>query len=83
VYKKVPPVEGLSEPEAIAAIKKAGLKYKVIVTDDPDTGACSVVLKQSPTVGQPLVQGAVVTLTIDRGTECLDPNGSPSPSPTS
>jgi serine/threonine-protein kinase len=83
LMKKVPAVEGLSEAEAVAAIKEAGLTAKVIVSDDPDTGSCSVVLRQSPTVGSPLAQGKPVSITVDRATACPGQSASPSPSSTS
>ena len=80
--RKVPAVEGLSEPDALAAIKAAGLSVKLIVSDDPDTGACSIVLDQSPTVGNYLREDKPVVITVDRGTECVGDNTTPSPSPS-
>jgi beta-lactam-binding protein with PASTA domain len=80
----VPPVEGLSEQEALAALSKAGLNARVVVSDDPDTGLCSKVLNQSPAVNRMVPAGSVVRILVDRGTECPgdEPGGSPDPSAT-
>jgi len=82
--RKVPPVEGLSEQEALAALSKAGLNARVVVSDDPDTGLCSKVLNQSPAVNRMVPAGSVVRILVDRGTECPgdEPGGSPDPSAT-
>ncbi|MEV5414416.1 serine/threonine protein kinase [Thermopolyspora sp. NPDC052614] len=81
VLRKVPYVEGLSEQEALATLRKAGLSARVVVSDDPDTGLCTEVLAQDPEPERRVPAGTAVRLVVDRGVECPG-EGSPTPSPT-
>nr|PZN40175.1 MAG: hypothetical protein DIU60_19485 [Actinomycetota bacterium] len=80
--RKVPSVVGLSEPAAIAVLRRAGFTHRVIISTDPDTGMCTKVLSQDPAANEVVPSGTVISIVVDRGTECPGDDGDESPTPT-
>jgi serine/threonine-protein kinase len=74
----VPPLKGLTEAEARAALDERKLKANVVKSSDFE---CAInpgrVCRQSPESGQQVDEGTTVTITVGEGGE-----PSPSPSPT-
>jgi len=74
----VPRVVGMTEADAVAALKAAGLKAKVDYADVTDPGLVGIVLAQNP-IGNKQVDGkTVVTIQVGR----IGASPSPPPTPT-